>query len=66
MSPPSSADLRALLARERSRRHAAEDWATFLTATLDSYLRASRLYDRRIDQCGHNEIRSIRNQFAGA
>ena len=66
MSPASSAELRALLARERSRRRAAEDWAAFLTATLDSYLRASRMYDRRHDQCSHNEIQySIRSQFAG-
>ena len=40
------ADVRALLARERSRRRAAEDWATFLVATLDSYVRASHAYDR--------------------
>ena len=56
MSPPSSSPaalvpserLRLLLARERSRRRAAEDWATFLVATLDAYVRASHAYDRQL------------------
>jgi len=47
-STPLPAEVRALLARERSRRRAAEDWATFLVATLDSYVRASNAYDRQI------------------
>ena len=53
-SSPSSlpAELRALLDHERSRRRAAEDWATFLVATLDSYVRASNTYERRLAESG--------------
>jgi len=52
-SPPASASaaavegLRALVASERSRRRSADDWATFLVATLDAYVRASGAYHRR-------------------
>ena len=52
MSSSLPAEVRALLARERSRRRAAEDWATFLVATLDSYVRASHAYDRRLAESG--------------
>lgn len=47
-SSGSLTQLRALLARERSRRRAAEEWATFLVTTLDSYVRASHAYGGRV------------------
>jgi len=57
-------ELRALLARERTRRRNAEDWATFLVATLDSYVRASHAYDRRLVESGpNNGVQAIRRQF---
>jgi len=67
MSPSASwslpAELRAVLARERSRRRAAEDWATFLAATLDSFVRASQQHDRRLGEASPNsQLRSIHRQ----
>ena len=59
-APPSPlpAELQALLARERSRRRAAEDWATFLVATLDAYVRASHAYERRFADSGRGRSRT--------
>ena len=48
MTSSPASELHALLDRERSLRRAAEDWATFLVATLDSYIRASHEFDVRI------------------